>query len=238
MPTDLQRTTTLASSTVGISDDQINIAFIGVDFSALAATGLVPDLGDQQKQVQSIVDEINANGGINGRKINLHFKLLDVLSGGADAIQAACIEATQEFKAAVVILPPAAARDLARCTAVTNKTLTIYATGMDSGLYTESQGRLFTPGGMSIDRQMRGWANEMDQGGSPRRQDDRCRQRRPASGVPERRERRTAARAREARSQAGASGDVAVRRFGNHVVRAVRRGGPEAEGRRTSTPCS
>ena len=67
-----------ASSTVGISDDQINIAFIGVDFSALASTGLVPDLGDQQKQVQSIVDEINANGGINGRKINLHFKLLDV----------------------------------------------------------------------------------------------------------------------------------------------------------------
>ena len=69
----------------------------------------MPDLGDQQKQVQSFVDDINANGGINGRKINLHFKLLDVLSGGADAIQAACIEATQEFKAAVVILPPAAA---------------------------------------------------------------------------------------------------------------------------------
>src|SRR3954452_14896506 len=151
-----------ASSTTGISDGQINIAFIGVDFSALAATGLVPDLGDQQKQVKAIVDEINANGGISGRMINLHFKLLDVLSGGADAIQAACIEATQEFKAAVVVLPPAAARDLARCTAVTNKTLTIYATGMDDGLYTEAQGRLFTPAGMSVNRQMRGWADEVN----------------------------------------------------------------------------
>jgi hypothetical protein len=154
-----------ASSTTGITDNQINVAFIGVDFSALASTGLVPQLGDQQKQVQAFVDDINANGGINGRKINLHFKLLDVLGGGADAIQAACIEATQEFKAAVVILPPAAARDLARCTSVTNKTLTLYATGMDNGLYQESQGRLFTLGaaGISIDRQMKGWADEMNQ---------------------------------------------------------------------------
>src|SRR3954468_2771697 len=148
-----------ASSTTGITDGQINIAFIGVDFSALAATGLVPDLGDQQKQVKAIVDEINANGGISGRMINLHFKLLDVLSGGADAIQAACIEATQEFKAAVVVLPPAAARDLARCTAVTNKTLTISATAFDQALFEESQGRMFSPGGMSIDRQFRAWAD-------------------------------------------------------------------------------
>ena len=64
-----------------------------------------------------------------------------------------------------MILPPAASRDLARCTAVTNKTLTIYATGMDSGLYTEAQGRLFTPDGISIDRQMRGWADEMNKEG-------------------------------------------------------------------------
>src|SRR4051794_30331727 len=152
-----------ASSTTGISDSELNVAFIGVDFSALASTGLVPELGDQQKQVQSIVDDLNAKGGIAGRKISLHFKLLDLLSGGPDAIQAACIEATQEFKAAVVILPPAAARDLARCTSVTNQTLTLYATGMDDGLYKESEGRLFTPGGMTINRQFRGWADQMNQ---------------------------------------------------------------------------
>lgn len=151
-----------AGSTTGITNDAINVAFIGVDFSALKSTGLVPDLGDQKKQVTSVVDDLNANGGINGRKINLHFKLLDVLSGGADAIQAACIEATQEFKAAVVVLPPAAARDLVRCTAVTNKTLTIYATGLDDKLMKEAQGRLFTPGGMSLDRQLKGWVDEID----------------------------------------------------------------------------
>lgn len=152
-----------ASSTVGITADSINVAFIGVDFSALKSTGLVPDLGDQRKQVQSIVEDINANGGIAGRKIKLHFKLLSLIGGTDDTLQAACIEATQEFKAAVVILPPASARDTARCTSVTNKTLTLYATGMDKGLYAESQGRLFTPNGISIDRQLKGWADQMDQ---------------------------------------------------------------------------
>ena len=34
---------------------------------------------------------------------------------------------------------------------------------MDDGLYHESQGRLFTPAGMSIDRQFRGWADQMNQ---------------------------------------------------------------------------
>jgi ABC-type branched-subunit amino acid transport system substrate-binding protein len=152
-----------AGSTTGITANTINIAFIGVDFSALKSTGLVPDLGDQKKQVQSFVDDLNAHGGIDGHQIKLHFQLLNVLNGGENAIQAACISATQEFKAAVVILPPAAARDMVRCTAVTNQTLTIYATGMDDGLYTEAQGRLFTPDGMSLERQFRGWADEMQQ---------------------------------------------------------------------------
>ncbi len=152
-----------AGSTTGITADSINIAYIGVDFSALNGTGLVPELGDQQKQVQSFVDEINANGGIAGRKINLHYKLLDVLSGGPDVIQAECIAATQEFKAAIVVLPPAAARDMARCTAVTNKTLTIETTAFDAGLYTEAQGRLISTGGLTVDRQFRAWADKMNE---------------------------------------------------------------------------
>ncbi|MCU1365803.1 MAG: hypothetical protein JWN39_1442 [Ilumatobacteraceae bacterium] len=152
-----------AGSTTGITDDAINVAYLGVDFSALNGTGLVPDLGDQQKQVQSFVDEINANGGIAGRQINLHFKLLDVLGSGPDVIQAECIAATQEFKAAIIVLPPAAARDMARCTAVTNKTLTLETTAFDDALYSESQGRLISTGGMTIDRQFRAWADKMDE---------------------------------------------------------------------------
>jgi ABC-type branched-subunit amino acid transport system substrate-binding protein len=161
-PTGLAANNTSADSTVGITDDKINVAFIGVDFSALESTGLVPELGDQEKQVKAIVDDINANGGVGGRQIDLHLKIINYLEGGADVLQAACIEATQEFKAAVVILPPAAARDLARCTAVTNKTLTIDTTAFDQALFEEAQGRLFATGGMSIDRQYRAWVDQMD----------------------------------------------------------------------------
>jgi ABC-type branched-subunit amino acid transport system substrate-binding protein len=150
-----------AGSTTGITNDAINVAFIGTDFGALASTGFVPDLGDQTKQVNAFVDDINARGGIDGRKINLDLKLLNLLNG-ADVLQSTCIEVTQEFKAAVVILAPSVIRELTRCLAVTNKTLTIHATGFDNDLYAESQGRLFTPNGMSIDRQMKGWADEMD----------------------------------------------------------------------------
>jgi len=156
---------TSSDSTTGITDDTIKVAFLGVDFSALSGTGLVPELGDQQKQVESFVAEINENGGIGGRQIELHFHMFSVLEGGADTIQAACIGATQEFQAAVVILPPAAARDLTRCTAVTNQTLTMYATGMDDPLYAEAQGRLFTPGNLTIDRQYRAWATALDEAG-------------------------------------------------------------------------
>src|SRR5687768_10787166 len=46
-------------STKGITDDTIKIGFIGADFSALEETGLVPVLGDQEKIVNSIVEDIN-----------------------------------------------------------------------------------------------------------------------------------------------------------------------------------
>ncbi len=161
--TGLAATNVSAGSTVGITANEINVAFIGVDFGALKSTGLVPDLGNQEKQVDALVAEINSKGGVAGRKINLHFKLLNFLAGGADAIQAACIDATRDFKAAVVLLPPASPSVLASCTAVTNQTLTIDATGFDDTLTKKAQGRIFAPPGMSIDRQYRGWVDEMDQ---------------------------------------------------------------------------
>ena len=161
-PAGLAANNAAADSTVGITEDSINVAFVGVDFSALAGTGLVPELGDQEAQVTALVEEINEEGGIGGRQINLHFELIDGISGGQDVIQAACIAATEEFEAAVAILPPAAARVLTECTAVTNQTLTIYATGMDDALYGEADGRLFTPSGISIDRQLRAQARAMD----------------------------------------------------------------------------
>jgi ABC-type branched-subunit amino acid transport system substrate-binding protein len=157
----------VAASTTGLTDDTIRIGFIGADFGQLSEIGLAPDLGDQTVTAQAFVDEINDAGGIAGRQVELRITLVDG-TAGADAAQAACLEMTQEFEAFAVIVAPAVSREAARCTAVTNQTLTVAATGFDQALYDEAGGLLFSAGSdtsMSTDRQYRGWAQLMhDQG--------------------------------------------------------------------------
>jgi ABC-type branched-subunit amino acid transport system substrate-binding protein len=77
-----------------------------------------------------VVDEINEDGGIGGRQIEVRAKLIDG-TAGPEAGQAACLEMTQDFGAFAVIVAPAVGRDVTRCTAVTNQTLTVGATGFD-----------------------------------------------------------------------------------------------------------
>jgi ABC-type branched-subunit amino acid transport system substrate-binding protein len=154
-------------STKGLTDDTIKIGFIGADFGPLAEAGLAPDLGDQPTIVQAVVDDINADGGIGGRQIEVRVKLVDG-TAGPEAGQAACLEMTQDFGAFAVIIAPAVGRETARCVAVTNNTLALGATGFDAGVYKEAEGRLFTAGSdtsMSTDRQYEGWAQLMDDEG-------------------------------------------------------------------------
>ena len=61
----------------GVTDDTINVSFIGADFAALAEAGLAPDLGDMTVTIPALVDDINENGGIGGRQINLTVDLVD-----------------------------------------------------------------------------------------------------------------------------------------------------------------
>ena len=155
------------TSTKGLTEDTIRIGVIGADFGQLSQIGLAPDLGNQEVTVQAFVDEINEGGGIAGRQIELRQTLIDG-TGGADAAQAACLEMTEDFGAFAVIVAPAVPRDVARCTAVTNQTLTIAATGFDRALYDEARGLLFSAGSdtsMSTDRQYQGWAQIMDDEG-------------------------------------------------------------------------
>jgi len=158
----------LEGSTVGLADDTIKIGYIGADFGALADTGLVPDLGNQELIVQSVVDELNDDGGIGGRQIDLKILLVDG-TAGPEAGQAACIEMTDDFGAFAVVLGPAISRDTARCTAVTKETLTMNSTGFDQALYDEAEGRLFSTGSntsMTTDRQYEGWAQLLDDEGA------------------------------------------------------------------------
>lgn len=149
--------------TTGLTEDTIKIGFIGADFGPLAEAGLAPDLGDQPKIVDAVVEQLNEDGGIAGRQVEARVRLVDP-TGGPESGQAACLEMTQDFGAFAVVIAPAVFRDVARCVAVTNQTLAIGATGFDDGLYEEAEGRLFTAGSdtsMSTTRQYEGWAQLM-----------------------------------------------------------------------------
>jgi ABC-type branched-subunit amino acid transport system substrate-binding protein len=146
-------------STRGITDGTIKIGYIGNNFGALAEAGLAPDLGDQSKTIPAIVEEINENGGIAGRQIELDLQVVD-FAAGPEAAQAACLAVTQDFQAAVVMVAAAVSRDTTRCVSVTNRTLTIGGTGFDDGVYEEAEGRLFTVAthtAMSTNRQFEAW---------------------------------------------------------------------------------
>ena len=110
-----------SGSTVGVTDDTIRIAYIGADFGALAEAGIAPDLGDQEADVDAVVDDINAGGGIAGRQVEVDFKLIGGTAGPEEG-QAACLHATQEFKSFVVMLSPAIPREMGRCTAAVSYT--------------------------------------------------------------------------------------------------------------------
>ena len=121
---------------------------------------------------------------------------------GAEAGQAACLEMTQDFGAFAVIVAPAVARDVARCTAVTNETLTIAATGFDQALYDEARGTAVHRRLRHVDEHrppVRGLGADHGRRGGPRGPHPRRRHRRAVAGVRRRRRGRADPDARGAR---------------------------------------
>ena len=96
-------------NTVGITDDTIKISLIATDLSQLAAQNLAPEIGNAGTTMQAVTDDINAKGGIAGRKV----ELIPHVLAGADAIlnpdlgRQACIQATEDDKPFAVIIAAA-----------------------------------------------------------------------------------------------------------------------------------
>jgi ABC-type branched-subunit amino acid transport system substrate-binding protein len=60
------------ASATGVTADAIKIGFTYPDLAALAATGLIKaDDGPYDKMMQALVDDVNTNGGVDGRKLVL-----------------------------------------------------------------------------------------------------------------------------------------------------------------------
>lgn len=83
----------------GVTDTEIKIGVTYVDLSAVPAAKT--NHGDYQKTFNAVIDDINAKGGINGRK------LVPVFSGvnpiGSDGAAAACTKIAQDEQAFAVL---------------------------------------------------------------------------------------------------------------------------------------
>ena len=101
--TDGTSATTAPSATgpsPGVTADTIKVGVTYVDAAALVASGLNYDLGDYEGAYTALFDQINADGGINGRQIEPVFAPIDPT--GPDSAAAACVKLTEDEDVFVV----------------------------------------------------------------------------------------------------------------------------------------
>jgi ABC-type branched-subunit amino acid transport system substrate-binding protein len=79
-----------------VTKDQIKVGISFVDLAPVRAVGIKRDHGDYQKAYQAVIDDINANGGVNGRKILPVYAAVNPI--GTDPAQAACVKLTEDEK--------------------------------------------------------------------------------------------------------------------------------------------
>ena len=78
----------------GVTDDTIKIGVTYVDVESLVASGLNMNLGDHRAVYQALFDDINADGGINGRQIEPIFAPINpTVPAPGDA---ECVELTED----------------------------------------------------------------------------------------------------------------------------------------------
>ncbi len=130
----------------GITDDTIRISLISSDLSALSEQNLAPEIGLADKTLAAVVADINANGGVLGRQIEL---VPHVIAGADAAInpeagRQACVQATQDDKPFAVIIAAAITAETVECAAQYEDVLTITMDSWPDSYYETAQGRLFS----------------------------------------------------------------------------------------------
>ncbi len=78
----------------GVTDDTIKVGVTYVDTASLVASGLNYDLGDHEAVYTALFDQINADGGINGRQIEPVFAPIDPTSPAP--AEEACVKLTED----------------------------------------------------------------------------------------------------------------------------------------------
>ena len=144
------------------ADESLKISFLVPDFGPLAATGLTPDVGDPKAQLDAYVKLVNREGGIAGRRIDARYHWFNPIDDAT--MRAACIAATEDDHAFVVIGLPATTTAQMRCVAEEHATLMVSFTGLSAALARDTEGRAFSVS-MSVEASAAAWARVLDERG-------------------------------------------------------------------------
>jgi Periplasmic binding protein len=87
-------TSTATGPSPGVTDDSIKVGITYVDTQALQDVGLNYDLGDFEGAYNALIDQINADGGINGRQLEAVYAPINPNS--PEPAEAACVELTED----------------------------------------------------------------------------------------------------------------------------------------------
>jgi ABC-type branched-subunit amino acid transport system substrate-binding protein len=86
-----------ASDGTGVTDDAIRLGWPALDQAALVEAGLATDFGDPTAIAQGIVDDWNADGGINGRQVELVTRTYGTdIANLLPEMQATCLDLTED----------------------------------------------------------------------------------------------------------------------------------------------
>lgn len=153
----------LGASDVGVTADTITVAYTYPDLGDLVKQGLVEDLAPSADAIQPLVDEVNARGGINGRKLVMRVTSWDPLKTPGSLL-AACTEIAEDA-ANFAAFSSAFYGDAAVCLAADKGVPLLTTSGMAGALADEASENLFLFN-MTFEEAQRSAVATLDRAGS------------------------------------------------------------------------
>jgi ABC-type branched-subunit amino acid transport system substrate-binding protein len=94
-----------SGSAPGVTASTIKLAYPNIDWAKLKSSGInvAVDHGDDDKILKALVDDINAKGGVAGRKLDVEVVKYDTLNPATG--ESACVKMTEDDKVFAVIHP-------------------------------------------------------------------------------------------------------------------------------------
>lgn len=146
----------------GVTAEVVKVSLIYADLAALTQQKLAPEIGNAKDQAEAVAADINAKGGIAGRRIEI---VPHVIEGAAAALspeagRAACLAAAEDDKPLAVLVTASVSADVVNCVAVEHHALTLAMDSYPASYYEDSGGRLFSVGShisVGTDRAYAAW---------------------------------------------------------------------------------